>query len=331
MMRAEMDVLALMVRAVLACTLTIAGIAKVFDIREFQKTLAGLGTPKPLIGIGSRAVPLIELVVGAMLIPAGAVTFGAWSATVLFAVFTLVVGIHYLWGRPVECRCFGQLHSARIGLATVVRNLTFTALAVLLVVSQDRAALSFFTPSRAALSITLAMAGVLVAAFIVSWKQRKTSPPEQTRAAASALQDIPQSGLPVGSLAPGFDLVDLSGRRRSLDDLLLRRLPVVLVFVSPGCPTCEALLPDIEKWNREFSARVTVAVVSAGSLEESDGKFERTDLKCVLLDGMSTGDAYDVQWIPGAVRINPDGTIGSLIANKAEDIRKLIQASEVGK
>ena len=45
-----------------------------------------------------------------------------------------------------------------------------------------------------------------------------------------------------------------------------------------------------------------------------------------LFDGMATGDAYDVQWIPAAVKINPDGTIGASVANTAEDIRKLISA-----
>src|SRR5215510_12086285 len=50
----------------------------------------------------------------------------------------------------------------------------------------------------------------------------------------------------IGDRAPDFELVDLDGRWRRLSDALVHG-PVVLVFFTSTCPTCEFTFPFLEK------------------------------------------------------------------------------------
>src|ERR1700736_4715808 len=51
------------------------------------------------------------------------------------------------------------------------------------------------------------------------------------------------SGLSVGTMAPEFELPDLTGARRRLADLRGRR--VLLMFFNPGCGFCTSMVPEL--------------------------------------------------------------------------------------
>ena len=50
-------------------------------------------------------------------------------------------------------------------------------------------------------------------------------------------------GLPVGSPAPGFELPDLAGTRRTLAQF--RPQPLLLIFFNPDCGFCRDLAPKL--------------------------------------------------------------------------------------
>jgi peroxiredoxin len=67
-------------------------------------------------------LPVLELGVGAALIPASLAWYGARGALALLVAFMIAVGIAMIRGRKTDCHCFGQLHSAPVGWRTLVRN-----------------------------------------------------------------------------------------------------------------------------------------------------------------------------------------------------------------
>ena len=68
----------------------------------------------------------------------------------------------------------------------------------------------------------------------------------------------PVRGLAVGVPAPEFELPADDGQRVSLRALLGRGLPVLLVFSAPGCGHCDALLPQVARWQHQHRDRLTV-------------------------------------------------------------------------
>ena len=50
-------------------------------------------------------------------------------------------------------------------------------------------------------------------------------------------------GLPVGTVAPEFDLPDLAGERRTLAQF--RAQPLLLVFFNPDCGYCRDMAPKL--------------------------------------------------------------------------------------
>src|SRR5262249_20672472 len=96
----------------------------------------------------------------------------------------------------------------------------------------------------------------------------------QAAIAPAAPRGFPQSllphpgdtrqGLPLGSLAPEFELPDLSGGRKSLAQYRGRRL--LLIFFNPRCGYCLQMAPGIAALSREG---LLPLVVSTGEAEEN--------------------------------------------------------------
>jgi hypothetical protein len=67
-------------------------------------------------------------------------------------------------------------------------------------------------------------------------------------------------GLPAGSLAPEFALPDVDGAERTLEGLLASGLPVVLVFVHPGCGPCKLIAGELPRWRQRQAGQVQIVV-----------------------------------------------------------------------
>jgi thiol-disulfide isomerase/thioredoxin len=95
---------------------------------------------------------------------------------------------------------------------------------------------------------------------------------------------IPQAeGLPLGSAAPEFNLSGIHGETLTLDALRSSDKPVMLLFTDPGCGPCNALLPDVSRWQEEHANKLTLALVSRGEVEENKTKAQELGLRNVLL------------------------------------------------
>ena len=132
-------------------------------------------------------------------------------------------------------------------------------------------------------------------------------------------------GLPIGSPAPAFALPGLYGETWTLDALRAAGKPVLLVFSDPTCVPCTALLPDLARWQREHAARLTVAVISRGTIEANRPKATEHGLTRVLLQtDREVAQAYEANGTPAAVVVGPDGAVASPLALGADALRALV-------
>ena len=136
--------------------------------------------------------------------------------------------------------------------------------------------------------------------------------------------DQPEAaGLPIKSTAPGFSLKDLDGRTVTLDMLGERGKPLLLFFTEPGCGACDAMLPDVARWQREHADRFLVIPIAGGDAIANRAKSRTHNLKHVLLEqDKKVSDAYRVTGTPSAVLLT-DGRIASPLAGGADAIRAL--------
>jgi methylamine dehydrogenase accessory protein MauD len=137
-------------------------------------------------------------------------------------------------------------------------------------------------------------------------------------------------GLPVGSQAPAFELSGLYGETLTLEALRAPGRPVMLLFTDPGCGPCNALLPEIGRWQQEHAEELTLSLISRGTAEENRAKMTEHGLQHVLLQqDWEVYEAYQGTGTPSAVVVLPDGTIGSPVVGGAEAISTLVaQAAE---
>jgi thiol-disulfide isomerase/thioredoxin len=160
----------------------------------------------------------------------------------------------------------------------------------------------------------------------------------ETMAAEGGL-DVPQPaapsapaprplGLPEGSPAPAFRLEGIFGETMTLDALRSAGKPVMLVFSDPGCGPCNALLPEIGRWQRDHASRMSIALLSRGAVEANRAKATEHGLSHVLLQkDREVAQAYQANGTPSAVIVRPDGTIGSPVSAGAEAIKTLVAKS----
>jgi len=133
------------------------------------------------------------------------------------------------------------------------------------------------------------------------------------------------AGLAVGSPAPSFVLPTLSGETTRLEALRALGKPVVLLFSDPGCGPCNALLPEVGRWQRENGAKLVVTLISRGTVEANRPKATEYGLTHVLLQkDREVAEAYQASGTPSAVLIRRDAAIGSPLAQGAEAIGALI-------
>jgi hypothetical protein len=90
------------------------------------------------------------------------------------------------------------------------------------------------------------------------------------------------AGLPVGTLAPDFELPDLTGARRSLSDFRGRDL--LLIFFNPECGFCSKMASDLAALPIEGGdGRAQPLVVTTGDPDENRRLIKRCGIRCAVL------------------------------------------------
>lgn len=149
-------------------------------------------------------------------------------------------------------------------------------------------------------------------------------------AAAAAAPAPPPAGLPVGSPAPSFKLEGIYGETMTLDALRAQGKPVMLLFTDPGCGPCNALLPDIAKWQKDHSGVLTIGLISSGTADANRNKAAEHGIAQVLLQNQrEVSTEFKAHGTPSAVMVSADGKIESPVAAGSAAIRQLV-ASRIG-
>jgi thiol-disulfide isomerase/thioredoxin len=136
--------------------------------------------------------------------------------------------------------------------------------------------------------------------------------------------EAPPPGLPVNSDAPAFSLQNLVGDTVTLEMLLERGKPLLLLFSEPGCGACDAAIPEVAQWQREYGDRLLIVPISRGDVKENRAKSAKYGLRNVLLQTDSdVAQAYQAQGTPSAVLVK-EGRIDSSLALGTDAIRGLV-------
>jgi peroxiredoxin/uncharacterized membrane protein YphA (DoxX/SURF4 family) len=291
----------LIVRLALATVFAVAGTAKLTDRAGVRAVAAEFGAPGAALAPLAWVLAAAELIVALALVVDRRTWIGALGALVLLVAFTAVVIVNVARGRRPSCHCFGRLHASRIGWSTVARNTLLGSLAGFVLAGGH---------------FPLAFAALALAA-VVAWAalERRGGAPGRPGAPASS-----------------FALQDQRRRSWTLEALLARQQPLLLLFSAPGCGACEALVGDVADWQNRLAGKLTVVTVSSGSREQNLALAHEHALRLVLEDaGAEVTRSYGIEATPSAVLVGGDGTLAAAPAVGAEEIAALVaQVGGVG-
>jgi peroxiredoxin len=148
-------------------------------------------------------------------------------------------------------------------------------------------------------------------------------------------------GLPVGRVAPEFDLTDLTGERRALAQF--RAQPLLLVFFNPDCGYCRDLAPklaalakrsEVSGQRSDDQSHVTsatanghplVLVITTGDAEKNRRFFREHKITSPVLlqEDSEVATAYQANGTPTGYLIDAEGRIASELAAGAEALLAL--------
>src|SRR5262249_47953623 len=96
-------------------------------------------------------------------------------------------------------------------------------------------------------------------------------------------------------------------------------------FSNPNCGPCVLLFQQIGNWQELHRDRITVAIVSSGTVKENFVNVARNGLQHLVLQRQrEIAEQYHARVTPTAVVVRTDGTIGSQLAAGADQIRELL-------
>jgi peroxiredoxin/uncharacterized membrane protein YphA (DoxX/SURF4 family) len=316
------------VRVVLAVVFALAGAAKLFDRPGSRRSLSEFGVPGSVVPIAAVLLPLLELATAVALIPPASARWAGLAGLVLLLGFMGGIVNANLRGRAPDCHCFGQLHSAPAGREALARNGVLAALAAVVIWQGPGPSISAWVSARTPAELVavgaVAMALVMSGVAVRLWLERRRLRDDLADALAQ-IAALPR-GLPVGATAPAFALPDLHGRTQTLESLRARKRPLVLVFVAPGCGPCKSILAELASWQTTLADRLTVAVISQGTVAENRPFAEEHGIANLLLqENWEVTRAYRIPATPAALVVTPDQAIGSSVVGPGWAIEPLIR------
>ena len=345
------DTVLLVASLALVAVFSVAAIAKLLDLAGSLEAARSFGVPYRLAGVVARGLPLAEIAIAVLLLPATTRWSAAVAALALVLAFCAAIAIAMARGKTPDCHCFGQLHSAPAGWRTLVRNGVLAAAAAFIVIAGRKDAGPSMVAWTSGLDrsewVVLGLAGALVAVLAVGGYAvvhvmrsygrvlvRLDAVEERLRAAGFDLEepeDVPELGLEPGTPAPDFALASTNGERVSLSALRESGNPVLLIFTSPTCGPCSVLMPTVAEWQRDNADELTVALLSAGDAEAVRAEAATHGVANVLLDtDLAMYEAYAANGTPSAVLIGDDGTIAAWLAAGSDWIETLVMQAFAG-
>jgi peroxiredoxin/uncharacterized membrane protein YphA (DoxX/SURF4 family) len=338
-----MEIILLLIRLVLFGVFALAGVSKLLDLKGSEKAVKDFGTPEEYAKIFAIALPFAEIVFAVCLLFVGTSWIGAVGALILLLSFIGGMIWQMAQGKAPDCHCFGQIHSEPVGKKSLIRNVVFAALALILA-AQGRANQGFSfseLPNDIAMQLFTGLAVVALLGAVIFYLKKISEQQAQIMRKIEVLELIshdggreiergeaghPHEGLPLGAPFPDFELADFNGKTVIFEQLLGKAKPVLFFFVSPTCQPCQALLPEIETWQTELQDKLQFVFISSGKVEENLEKLGGAGFKQILLQkDRELAEAVHALWTPTALLVNADGAIASHPAAGDAAIRTLVE------
>lgn len=338
-----MEVILLLIRIFLFAVFITAGVGKLLDLKGSEKAVKAFGTPDEFAKFFAVGLPFAEIVFGVCFLFTGSSWAGAIGALILLLSFIGGMIAQLAQGNAPECHCFGAIHSEPVSVKSLIRNVIFAALALVLIVSgRENQGLSLADlRGEMAIQLFLGLAVVALLGAVIFYLKKISEQQNQIMRRIEMLEIIsheggevtrddvqtPTEGLPIGAPVADFSGENLKGKTIEFEHLLMRAKPVLFFFVSPSCAPCAALLPEIESWQNDLKEKLDIVFVSSGTARENAAKFGESH-EVLLQKDREIALLFGALWTPSAVLVNADGTIASRLATGDAAIRELIEKIE---
>lgn len=286
--------------------------------------------PGPVKALAKTALPVVEVALGVLLLLASGwlLHLATWLTVALMLAFTVLVGVTLARGERPSCHCFGAVSEEPISIWTLARNVALLALtgAVALGVAPDQGLAPAVADATADARSGLLLMVLITAAVIVLWVRQERllrmvgasgASPEQLGAnpaqpASLAAQDIPEAVLFGPDNALPVQLVEMARDQARL-----------LVFVSPTCSACHALVPLVPQWQEFLGGEVEVTMVSIGEKEDTAAAYP-DQIEEMWFDTERAHETLGVPGTPSAVLLGTNAQIGAGPAAGTQAIGELM-------
>lgn len=148
---------------------------------------------------------------------------------------------------------------------------------------------------------------------------------------------LPTTGPKVGELTTALELTALNGSRIAIGGSSQATLATFILFVSPTCPVCKALVPTAISLVNSEKSRMQLVFASDGAdtdKEMTQHKAYIKDLKITeypYIISQQLGMTFEVSKLPFAVLIGSDGVLKSKgLVNTREHMESLIESMDSG-
>ncbi len=341
-----MDIVLLIIRLILFGVFAVAGISKLLDPEGAKKAMRDFGTPDEFSDFFAVGLPFAEIVFAVCLLFVSMSWVGAAGALLLLTTFIGGMIWQMAQGNAPDCHCFGQIHSEPVGVKSLVRNIVFALLALVLLFSgRNNQGFDLATTTAGMLQMVLILFLVILGVLLLGYLVRVAAQQNEIMRRLGVLElasgepgaverneaGDPSDGLPIGAPLPDFSIPDITGRVVSFEHLLSQGGPFLFLFVGAHCNPCEALMPEIAQWEAALSGKLRFVFVSIGEIDENRKKFGTDPSRTVLVEKKDRPLAtlVNAKWTPTALFVDSDGNIASHIAAGDVAIRRLIELIKV--
>lgn len=337
-----MEVVLLFIRTFLFAVFAVAAIGKFLDLEGAAKSAKAFGTPDDLAKTFAVLIPFAELVFAISLLFTSFAWLGAIGVFLFLLIFIGGMISQMAQGNAPDCHCFGAIHSEPVSKKSLIRNVVFALLALVLIAQgRENQGLSFSDMTNDfAMQFIFGLAILGALGTVVFYLKRISEQQNQIVRRIDVLEMVSHDGreverenagsledyLPVGAFAPEFALENAkTGREVALEHLLMEGKSLLFFFVSPNCMPCAELLPEIALWQKELGERFNFVFISSGKAKENNEKFGESFQNVLIQKEREVAANYFAPWTPTVLVVNSDGLVASRPAVGDAAIRELIE------
>ncbi len=139
-------------------------------------------------------------------------------------------------------------------------------------------------------------------------------------------------GPAIGETVAALDVVDLQGRELRIGAARADGRSTLILFVSPTCPVCKALLPVVTSSRQQERDWLDVVLASDGEAAEHRQFVQQHQLQdCTYVLSGALGLNYQVNRLPFAALVDQAGVLRARgLVNSREHLESLFEAQRLG-